>query len=75
MSSKFEITTTLGAAVFGVLFFGAVWWFSGMQQWAVEAAVFGGVVCGLGGWAFHALVRELGKDDEARRKKMNREQP
>ena len=72
MPDKFEILTIGGAAVFGVLFFGGVWWFSGMQEWAVKAAVYGGIICGLGAWAFHALVRELDKMAEERRNNRNR---
>lgn len=69
MLNKYETITTVCAALFGLLFFGGVFWFSGMGQWAGEASVTGGIVCGLGAWAFHALVRELDKVAEERRNK------
>ena len=45
---RYEIITTCCAAIFGTLFFGATWWFSGMGKWVVEgaflAALFAGYV-------------------------------
>jgi len=64
---RFEVITTCCAAIFGTLFFGASWWFSGIGQWVVEGAFFGGLVCGLCAVAFHALVHGLTEMAEERR--------
>lgn len=64
---RFEIITSCCAAIFGTLFFGATWWFSGIGQWVFEGAFFGGLVCGLCAVAFHALVHGLNEMAEERR--------